>query len=169
MKKIAGMRFRKLRIAWSVAWGMVALLLCVMWVRSFSFFDFCEVPTSGHSSLHLQSVHGRVASFVLTDYHELRIGGVPTPGMTLAGELTQPMIGTNIPGGISLSVPPYDSSRIYVTPFWLVALTGCILAAIVGGFPWLPWWSTRFSLRTLLIATTLVAVVLGLIVWLDRR
>ncbi len=31
--------------------------------------------------------------------------------------------------------------------------------------PWIPW-SRRFSLRTLLIATTLVAVVLGLIVWL---
>ena len=34
--------------------------------------------------------------------------------------------------------------------------------------PWLPWMPGRFSLRTLLIATTLVAVVLGLIVWLRR-
>jgi len=33
----------------------------------------------------------------------------------------------------------------------------------IGIGPWLRW---RFSLRTLLITTTLVAVVLGLIVWL---
>ena len=26
---------RKLRIAWSVAWGVVAVLLCVLWVRSY--------------------------------------------------------------------------------------------------------------------------------------
>ena len=42
---------------------------------------------------------------------------------------------------------------------WLPAL----LFAAVAAIPWLRW---RFSLRTLLIATTLVAVVLGLIVWL---
>ena len=29
------MRFRKLRIAWSVAWGVVAVLLIVLWVRSY--------------------------------------------------------------------------------------------------------------------------------------
>ena len=29
------MRFRKLRIAWSVAWGVLAVLLCVLWVRSY--------------------------------------------------------------------------------------------------------------------------------------
>ena len=33
------MRFRKLRIAWSVAWGVLALLLIVLWVRSYWFFD----------------------------------------------------------------------------------------------------------------------------------
>src|SRR6185503_6285985 len=33
------MRFRKLRIAWSVWWGVVAVLLCVLWVRSQNHFD----------------------------------------------------------------------------------------------------------------------------------
>jgi hypothetical protein len=31
----AQMRFRKLRIAWSVAWGLLAVLLVVLWVRSY--------------------------------------------------------------------------------------------------------------------------------------
>jgi hypothetical protein len=36
---IGAMRFRKLRIAWSVAWGVVAVLLCVLWVRSYTTLD----------------------------------------------------------------------------------------------------------------------------------
>ena len=42
-------------------------------------------------------------------------------------------------------------------------VSDCMLSAVAAISPWLRW---RFSLRTLLIATTLVAVVLGLIVWL---
>ena len=33
------MRFRKLRIAWSVFWGLACVLLIVLWVRSYWFFD----------------------------------------------------------------------------------------------------------------------------------
>ena len=29
------MKYRKLRIAWSVGWGIVAVLLVVLWVRSY--------------------------------------------------------------------------------------------------------------------------------------
>jgi hypothetical protein len=42
-------------------------------------------------------------------------------------------------------------------PHWL----GVVFCVCLSFVPWLPW---RFSLRTLLIATTLLAVVLGLIV-----
>lgn len=41
-----------------------------------------------------------------------------------------------------------------------------LLVMLVGALAALPWLSWRYSLRTLLIATTLIAVVLGLIVWL---
>ena len=48
-------------------------------------------------------------------------------------------------------------------PLW------CILPFLVMT-AWAPWirWSNRFTLRALLIATTLVAVMLGLIVWSVR-
>jgi hypothetical protein len=46
-------------------------------------------------------------------------------------------------------------------PHWLLI----IFFAIAAAFVWLRW-SKRFSLRTLLIAMTLIAVVLGLIVWM---
>ena len=48
-----------------------------------------------------------------------------------------------------------------IIPFWAPVLVLSLIAVA----PWLP---QRFSLRTLLIATTLVAVVLGLIVWSIR-
>jgi hypothetical protein len=44
-------------------------------------------------------------------------------------------------------------------PYWFACATAAICAAI-------PWSVKRFSLRTLLIATTLIAAVLGLIVCL---
>jgi hypothetical protein len=48
-------------------------------------------------------------------------------------------------------------------PFWIPVL----LVVTLAGISWLPW-SNRFSLRTLLIATTLIAGVLGLAVWASR-
>ncbi len=55
------------------------------------------------------------------------------------------------------------SSMNVAAPDWLPA----IIVALVGGAPWVSSypWSKRFGLRTLLIAMTLVAVGLGLIVW----
>ena len=47
-------------------------------------------------------------------------------------------------------------------PHWFAALCPAALAAI----PWIRW---RFSLRTLLIATTLVAAALGTILALSRQ
>jgi hypothetical protein len=46
-------------------------------------------------------------------------------------------------------------------PHWFAASVVTLIAAT-------PWLRFQFSLRTLLIATTLVAVVLGLVVWASR-
>ena len=40
------MKYRKLRIAWSVAWGVVAVLLCVLWVRSYWWDDVHRIPNA---------------------------------------------------------------------------------------------------------------------------
>lgn len=57
-----------------------------------------------------------------------------------------------VPGGVGRSCP--------LLLIFLVGLTPCAI-------PWPPW-SNHFSLRTMLIATTLIAVVMGLGVWLGR-
>lgn len=50
-----------------------------------------------------------------------------------------------------------DLSLVNV-PYWF-------LAAAFAAVPWIPW---RFSLLALMIATTLVAAMLGLVVWMVR-
>jgi hypothetical protein len=93
------MKYRKLRIAWSVGWALAAVLLIALWVRNYLLY------------------------------------------------------------GIRGSA--FNGEQDFV--FGVVGLT-----AIVAALSWLQW-SRQFSLRTLLIATTLVAVVLGLVVWLKHR
>jgi hypothetical protein len=40
------MRFRKLRIAWSVFWGSAAVLLIVFWVRSYGYGRTAAIASS---------------------------------------------------------------------------------------------------------------------------
>jgi len=147
------MRFRKLRIAWSVAWGLAAMLLIMLWVRSYWHVDVLQKPSTSRLFI-ISSSKGRLA------YFENRA----SPQSTMPPEViapiiddfilvaTKPILGFGRVRG--LRIPP-----LLFAPYWFPVLISGVLAAI----PWLPW-STRFSLRTLLIATTLVAVVLGLIV-----
>jgi hypothetical protein len=50
-------------------------------------------------------------------------------------------------------------------PLWVAGLVLTAAAAKFAATPWLTW---RFSLRTLLIVTTLAALMLGLLVWAAR-
>jgi hypothetical protein len=61
--------------------------------------------------------------------------------------------------GIGVVMTP--SVRYVAMPYWFVAA----LIAVTAAVPWLRW---RFSLRALLVVTTLVAVGLGLIVYIKR-
>jgi hypothetical protein len=66
----------------------------------------------------------------------------------------------------TLSIWNADGKTVFridgqAVPIWILVLSIAALAA-------LPWLRTRFSLRTLLIVTTLVAVGLGMVVYLAR-
>ena len=51
-------------------------------------------------------------------------------------------------------------ARLYTAHWFLAVLAGSLALA--------PWCPSRFSLRTLLGATTVIAAITGLIVWIDR-
>jgi hypothetical protein len=152
-------RFRKLRIAWSVGWGLAALLLIVLWVRSYWCVDIYGKQLSDVNGFTLLSRNGAVYCAI----------GRSIKGQELAMDLD--VTWRFILAWINVVEAERTTSRHFViandgmitivrVPDWcLLGLTTALVAA-----PWI----RRFSLRTLLIATTLVAVVLGAIVYAVR-
>src|SRR5262245_28187686 len=57
------MRFRKLRIAWSVGWGLLAVLLIVLWVRSYWVHDFIRMQHGISTDGNARAI-GQVFTFV---------------------------------------------------------------------------------------------------------
>jgi hypothetical protein len=55
-----------------------------------------------------------------------------------------------------------NSNVVVIIPYWFLVLSLGVIAAA----PWIRW--RRFSLRTLLIGMTLIAVGLGLLAWLGK-
>ena len=53
------MKHRKLRIAWSVAWGVAAALLIVLWPRSYYAADGFSFPLYGNQFIVIGSVGGQ--------------------------------------------------------------------------------------------------------------
>ena len=146
------MRYRKLRIAWSVGWGILAVLFCVLWVRSYWRADSLVISIAKTYQLELQSVPGRCIGFIA--YAPSR----PIEGFARHN-----------------SAPPEGAAHTFQThgvlggdwpmqTAWIAHWLAASSCASLGIAPWVR--RARFSLRTLLIATTLVAVVLGMSVWL---
>ncbi len=138
---------RGIKITWTVFCGIACVLLVVLWVRSYWWND-----TLLSRSLQVSSVYGGIA---FVDYAE------PTPVKSWYFD-TRPSGVRPWRSGFALRVVRDDFGWAINFPTWLPA----ILFAVIGTAPW--GIGRRFSLRTLLIATTLVAVVLGLIVWFSR-
>jgi hypothetical protein len=162
------MRFRKLRIAWSLGWGVMAVLLIVLWVRSYWWYDsFAYFPTS--RSYGVGSIQGELV-FAATNFgpglSSIKLG--PQPQWSAHSEYITPTTGFPLMRD-GRPVPRTMGFGWFPAVNWLYVFVPhsfpiVIVVAIVPA-PWAPW-QNRFSLRTLLIATTLVAVVLGLIVGL---
>jgi hypothetical protein len=146
------MKFRKLRIAWSVAWGVVAVLLGVLWVRSYWWKDNVLGRLSDHSAVYLESSRGGVGfSYVGSENKLIYEGWKVRTFKAIRITESRPLF--------SWSSHPMETTLL--TPHWFAVA----LMAVPIAVPWLSW---RYSLRTLLIATTVVAVVLGMIVWMSR-
>jgi hypothetical protein len=154
------MRFRKLRIAWSVAWGLLAVLLIVFWVRSYWWGNRFDVQIAEERPLSISSSSGTLG---LRTNWDIASAYRHTPGQW---SFTNYPITEDVRDWSWFSFQcellwaNWVGINIFL-PHWLVVIASGMLAT-------LPWLRYHFSLRTLLIATTLLAVVLGLAVWLSR-
>jgi hypothetical protein len=144
------MRFRKLQIVWSVACGIACLLLIALWVRSHWCLQIFEQQTASKAA-QISSVKGRIAVAILD----------PRTSTTRGRSYLSVAPGDAADwrkGGVSGFAYHADRSMTaLVAPHWLPALL-CSAIAVV---PWISQ-SWRFSLRTLLVVTALVAAVFGL-------
>jgi hypothetical protein len=151
------MKFRKLRIAWSVFWGVACILLIVLWVRSYYAEDIlnAQFPTRTFSSW---SFRGKTVVTTATYPGPFKVNITSFPA-------DHPIVGTSHPNneiGLGFAGVSYHGGFFITIPLWFPVLVSMVLAALS--------WLSRscFSLRTLLIATTLVAVGLGIVVYATR-
>jgi hypothetical protein len=138
------MKYRKLRIAWSAVCGVMCLVLSAA----------CFALQYRGANVELMRRGGSGPTVVQIYEGKLSLSWVPRvtyrPGW--AGQINR--------HGFRYSVYSNGSWHAW-GPLWVV---GAVLSAVVAPLAALPWIGYRFSLRTLLIATTLMAVGLGLIV-----
>lgn len=153
-------RWLKARIAVSAVCLVISVLLCVLWVRSYRHAEVLHIRTP-YWPTAFGSVQGGLTMF--------RSGMRPTrfDGPWL---LTGEIVGERVQDYWA-EVPPYRNAlgfgilqqpgfRVYSAPHWFPVVLFLSLAVIT----WIPW---RFSLKTLLIVTTLLATVLGLVVYMS--
>ena len=141
---------RGLRIAVSAVCGILCVLVMVLWLRSYWWDESWNVRFSATTYLHFGSDEGVLflgnnsALPMPPNYHR------ETPGLY-----------SDQQGLIKTPALLFDAGDYQIgIPYWLTLLVTASFAVS----PWLRL-SNRFSLRTLLIATTLIAVLLGLVVW----
>jgi hypothetical protein len=143
------MKHRKLRIAWSVAWGIVAVLLVMLWLRSYLRVDMISGYSPSDFVFGVGSRQGTLGvewqpDVTFLSVRQLTAGSLPlgtAPSVNFYYERTWR-------GTITIGVP-----------IWFPM---CLMA-IVAGVPWVRW-PNRFSVRILLLTATLIALVLGRVV-----
>ena len=138
---------RSIRIAFSAFCGLVAILLAVLWVRSYWRCDAIRSPNHSATAIlgrlmidKQYAIESLSNEFSPQLNNDVGYSSFPVNGITIT-DLER--------GGIAL-------------PLWMPTL----LFSTLSLAPWLS--LKRYSLRTLLIATTLVAVILGIVLWSTR-
>jgi hypothetical protein len=146
--------------------SIACLILCValmgMWVRSYALSDRASGQFDAGHGFQMTSLYGRLGLYIGTsglDSYFYFTTDVIAPVPIYTGPP---------PPQLALSDFGFDafvlaSGRFLFLPYWFLTLVaGSLAMAFQLRWPW------RFTLRSLFIATTFLAVVLGMIAWLDR-
>ena len=130
------------------------MLLIALWVRSYH-INQCVVVPMGNTRYYAQHIVGRFVFARASNAVSMRqpIDDPKKWNETLSSR--ENALGARI------ARDPWSDLYVVQTPCWWSVVS----IAVIGVLPWIPF---RFSLRTLLIAATLVAVVLGIIVVFNR-
>jgi|SRR3954470_17981056 hypothetical protein len=155
---------RYLRITWTVLCGFACVLLIALWIRSYQSCDLLRRNILG-VRFEIIAAEGRLK---ITRTGSLSNWITGPLSSTLSYKFDQPEAGTlvrHIQGFANSWGFGIERGKFAAVPYWFViAIAGTFAAA-----PWLIPWSSRFSLRTLLIAMALIAAALGCAVWAIRK
>jgi hypothetical protein len=146
---------RGVRIGASVFFGMLTLLLVVLWLRSYSEPIHLRGTLVGYQYFSMYSFHG-LATFNVASSD---VAWMTDFGWDVAKQHQRNVfVKPNRDACFVIDTDNAPKSVVLRAPHWILSLCSAMIAIA-------PWLSLRFSLRTMLIATTLVAVVLGALVW----
>jgi hypothetical protein len=155
---------RYLRLVCATLCGTACVLLCVLWVRSYSSSAFVVMPLPGpFGSALIETAHGRVT--VCTVYGQrLANGNNASPWGIHYKSLDEWEPGRSpLAAKANFTFSRWKQFYCLILPYWFLAITTGLL-----GVMFFQKQALRFSLRTLLIATTLLAILLGTIIVLSR-
>ncbi len=144
---------RYLRIAFTAVCGIMVVLLVVLWVRSYS--SWYDLDVSGMNS----SVTAMKGKLFINEMFYPKETDTRTTVLLKDHLLGYPIRITVFRGG---DFTPFGTG--ITIPIWCLIL----LSAALSFVPGLHQFSWHFTLRTLLLATTLIAAVLGFLVWMVR-
>jgi hypothetical protein len=154
------MNYRKRRIAWSVACGILCLLVIALWMRSYRWFDTCSIFfESSRDVISIQSNEVGILS--------LNWSTNGNPNAYKSGIFRSYFRETLRTHGGPSKANKFD---ILVAPYyWYFAMPCWFLVVTLGTLASIPWFRWQFSLRTLLVSMTVIAVGLGLAVYAVRH
>ena len=149
------MKYRKLRIAWSVGCGVACLLLIALWVRSYWVYEGIVRQNKRLSEPTIVMFASNRGTVIFSR----RV--VPPSLVGPPDEWTYQTARHDFATTRRFTLIHDHKDFMVQFPTWLPAVVLYGLAAA----PWIRW---RFGLRTLLIAITLAAVTLALVIYVSR-
>jgi hypothetical protein len=158
---------RYVRIAMTATCLTACVLLVALWVRSYWWMDTFYYPLTAPKAFLIQSWDGEIwcgrATFVRASFNsDWAIKGTLINRSISSPDL-RPFTSGEFRGYLGMG---YVNYNVYQGVGG--SHLGFVIASAIGTImPWLRW-SVRYSLRTLLIVTTLVAVGMGAVVFLAR-
>jgi hypothetical protein len=144
------MKYRYLRIAFSCTCGIAAVLLIVLWVRSYRVGEWVTIRYSENADVFVWSTVGQI-----------RVGWELTSGERVGySRIIQSPQDRRMPS--KMNFLGFGTASIWgisfaAVPQWFPL----VLVVTLGTVPWLRW---HFRLRTVLISITLIGLILGLII-----
>ena len=152
-----------LRIAVTALGVTACALLAALWVRSYWWADAFWYRPAKSIAIRAMSDEGGITFLTVNSIRLGTMGEPPPPGFSHRDNWYDGY-STSTAGASTVTKVFrgfHDRSRAtWQIPHWLLVA----LAASTGALPWTARRGWRFSLRTLLIATTVVAAALGVIV-----